>query len=206
MNIVTKRLKVFQQIHRKISTAIDASFRMESDSFGEIAVEASKYWGAQTQRSLQNFEIGCNRTERMPLEIIHAISTIKKAAAMVNYQRGKLGKKIAKTICHVADEIIEGKLDEHFPLVVLQTGSGTQTNMKVNEVISNRATELLGGEIGSKMIVHPNDHVNMSQSSNDTFPTAMHVATTLQVQHKLLPALHVLSEYWLGRARNGRTL
>ena len=211
---IAKRLKIFLQPSRHIKIATDTSFRMESDSFGEIAVESSKYWGAQTQRSLQNFQIGCTVKERMPLEIIKAIATIKKASAMVNYQRGKLPKRITESICQAADEIIEGKLDAHFPLVIWQTGSGTQTNMNVNEVISNRAIEILEGEIGlmKEKVVHPNDHVNMSQSSNDTFPTAMHIATALQIQHKLLPALHVLLEclrnhcqQWKDLVKIGRT-
>ena len=145
--------------------------RTEKDSIGSIEVPGDKYWGAQTQRSFQNFEIG---TEKMPLEIIRAQAMIKKAAARVNQRHGRLDEKLSTAIQQAADEVIGGKLDDHFPLVVWQTGSGTQTNMNVNEVISNRAIELLAGEMGSKKPVHPNDHVNMSQSSNDTFPTAMY--------------------------------
>src|SRR6188768_2443327 len=147
--------------------------RMESDTLGKIEVPADRYWGAQTQRSFQNFDIG---TERMPIEVIRAMAVVKKAAALVNVALAGLDLKLAEAIAAAATEIIEGKLDDHFPLVVWQTGSGTQTNMNVNEVISNRAIEMLGGEMGSKKPIHPNDHVNMSQSSNDTFPTAMHVA------------------------------
>lgn len=165
--------------------------RSESDSFGNIEVESSKYWGAQTQRSMQNFKIG-NR--KMPIEVIHAIAIIKKAAAKVNSQIAGLDIEIASNIIKAADEVIAGKLDEHFPLVVYQTGSGTQSNMNVNEVISNRAIEMLGGVMGSKKPVHPNDHVNMGQSSNDTFPTAMHIAAMLKVNKKLLPALDYIKK------------
>ncbi|KAL2912289.1 hypothetical protein HK105_208204 [Polyrhizophydium stewartii] len=166
------------------------SFRKERDTFGDISVPAEKYWGAQTQRSLQNFDIG-GAPERMPLPVIKAFAIIKKAAAIVNMETG-LDKTVGNAIVQAADEVIEGKLDEHFPLVVWQTGSGTQTNMNVNEVISNRAIEILGGEIGSKKPVHPNDHVNNGQSSNDTFPTAMHVAAAIELNERLLPALQLL--------------
>ncbi len=161
-------------------------FRTESDVIGNIDVPSDKYWGAQTQRSLENFKIG---TEKMPIPVIHAIAIIKKVAAIVNSDIGDLDTKIAEYIIKAADEVISGKLDGHFPLVVWQTGSGTQTNMNVNEVISNRAIEMLGGKLGSKKPVHPNDHVNMSQSSNDTFPTAMHIAAVLHIKRKLIPAL-----------------
>jgi fumarate hydratase class II len=160
--------------------------RTETDTFGPIDVENDKYWGAQTQRSLQNFKIG---EVRMPKPMITAMAIVKKAAAQVNMQIAGLDKKVGDAIVKAADEIIEGKLDGHFPLVVYQTGSGTQTNMNVNEVISNRAIEILGGEIGSKKPVHPNDHVNMGQSSNDTFPTAMHIASVVEIEDTLLPAL-----------------
>eukprot|EP01121_Diplochlamys_sp_Union-15-3_P004309 TRINITY_DN1435_c0_g1_i1.p1 TRINITY_DN1435_c0_g1~~TRINITY_DN1435_c0_g1_i1.p1 ORF type:complete len:529 (+),score=106.70 TRINITY_DN1435_c0_g1_i1:210-1589(+) len=153
---------------------------------GEIDVPSEKLWGAQTQRSLQNFDIG-GETERMPKALIKAFGVLKKAAAQVNTKFG-LDSKVSEAIKRAADEVISGKLDDHFPLVVWQTGSGTQTNMNVNEVISNRAIEILGGERGSKKPVHPNDHVNMSQSSNDTFPTAMHVAAAIEIQ-KLIPNL-----------------
>jgi fumarate hydratase class II len=163
--------------------------RIETDSIGEIEVAAEKYWGAQTQRSLQNFKIG---VETMPPALIRALGIQKKAAAMANMEQGRLDKVIAEAIIKAADEIINGTLKDEFPLVVWQTGSGTQTNMNANEVISNRAIELLDGERGSKEPVHPNDHVNMSQSSNDTFPTAMHIAAAEQVHNSLIPALEKL--------------
>ena len=147
--------------------------RIETDSFGEIAVPSDKYWGAQTSRSLMNFNIG---GETMPKPLITAFGVLKRSAAMVNMQIAGLDKKIGEVIIAASDEVIDGKLDGNFPLVVWQTGSGTQTNMNVNEVISNRAIEMLGGVMGSKKPVHPNDHVNMGQSSNDSFPTAMHIA------------------------------
>ena len=163
--------------------------RIETDSFGEIEVPADKYWGAQTSRSLMNFKIG---GETMPKPLVHALGTLKRAAATVNMQIAGLDKKIGDAIVSAATEVMEGKLDEHFPLVVWQTGSGTQTNMNANEVISNRAIEMLGGTMGSKKPVHPNDHVNMGQSSNDSFPTAMHIAAVQEIHHKLLPALQTL--------------
>lgn len=166
------------------------SHRTETDTFGPIKVDATRYWGAQTQRSLENFDIG-GPTERMPIPLIRAFGVVKKAAATVNVGFG-LDPKVVNAIAQAADEIISGKLDDHFPLVVWQTGSGTQTNMNVNEVISNRAIEILGGEMGSKKPVHPNDHVNMSQSSNDTFPTAMHVAAAVEIHQRLLPGLQLL--------------
>ncbi|WP_312797412.1 class II fumarate hydratase [Tianweitania sp.] len=166
-----------------------ADIRRESDTFGPIDVPSDKYWGAQTQRSLENFKIG---GERMPLPLVHALGMVKRAAAEVNMDLGKLDKDIGSTIVSAADEVISGALDDHFPLVVWQTGSGTQSNMNANEVISNRAIEILGGTMGSKKPVHPNDHVNMSQSSNDTFPTAMHIAAVLEVHERLLPALEHL--------------
>jgi fumarate hydratase class II len=165
--------------------------RTETDSIGAIEVPADRYWGAQTQRSLENFAIG---DERMPLEVVRAMAIVKKAAAHVNHDVGKLGDELSETICRAADEVIAGDLDDHFPLVVWQTGSGTQTNMNVNEVISNRAIEMLGGERGSKSPVHPNDHVNMSQSSNDTFPTAMSIAAVLMIEDRLLPSLRALRD------------
>ncbi len=157
--------------------------RVETDSMGEIEVPADKYYGAQTQRSLIHFNIG---HDRMPREMIRALGTLKKAAALVNEDLGKLPSDKAKLIAQAGDEVVEGKLDEHFPLRVWQTGSGTQTNMNANEVISNRAIEIAGGAMGSKEPVHPNDHVNMSQSSNDTFPTAMHIAAAEEM-NKLIP-------------------
>jgi fumarate hydratase class II len=160
--------------------------RIETDSFGEINVPVSSYWGAQTQRSLQNFKIG---TEKMPLPLIKAMALIKKAAAKVNSRIAGLDTSLADNIVKAADEILEGKLNAHFPLAVWQTGSGTQTNMNVNEVISNRAIEMMGGQKGSKSPIHPNDHVNMGQSSNDTFPTAMHIAAAVEINKSLIPAL-----------------
>ena len=160
--------------------------RAETDTMGEIQVASDRYWGAQTQRSLHHFAIG---NDRMPRELIRALGLLKKAAALVNHDLGKLPAPLRDAIVTAADEVIEGKLDAHFPLSVWQTGSGTQTNMNANEVISNRAIEQLGGEQGSKKPVHPNDHVNMSQSSNDSFPTAMHVAAVERVEDHLLPIL-----------------
>src|SRR5262245_36227185 len=151
--------------------------RIETDSMGQLEVEASRYWGCQTQRSLMNFKIG---TEKMPIEVIHAFGVLKKAAALANKELGFLDAKICDLIVAAADEVIAGKLDDHFPLVVWQTGSGTQSNMNVNEVISNRAIEMLGGEMGSKKPVHTNDHVNRSQYSNDTFTTAMEMASLIK--------------------------
>ncbi|TKW77895.1 MAG: class II fumarate hydratase, partial [Bradyrhizobium icense] len=162
------------------------STRTETDSFGPIEVPADHYWGAQTQRSKQNFRIG---HDRMPIEIIHALGIVKLASAETNRELGLLDARRAGAIVRAAREVIEGKLDDNFPLVVWQTGSGTQTNMNVNEVIANRAIELLGGRIGSKSPVHPNDHVNMSQSSNDSFPTAMHIAAARKIVADLIPAL-----------------
>jgi fumarate hydratase class II len=166
--------------------------RTETDSLGPIEVPADRYWGAQTQRSLQHFSIGDPSTERMPMEVVRALALLKKASAKVNAADGRLDPQLADLIVASADEILEGALDDHFPLFVWQTGSGTQTNMNVNEVISNRATEMAGGELGSKDPIHPNDHVNMSQSSNDTFPTAMHVAAATALVERLLPAVRAL--------------
>jgi len=163
--------------------------RVERDTMGAIEVPADRYWGAQTERSLENFPIG---TERMPIPLIRAFGIQKKAAALVNMSFGDLPETLGKAIVAAADEVIAGKLDEHFPLVVWQTGSGTQTNMNVNEVIANRAIEMLGGTLGSRTPVHPNDHVNMAQSSNDSFPTAMHIAAAIEIDRRLLPALRHL--------------
>ncbi len=168
--------------------------RTESDSKGEIAVDAHRYWGAQTQRSLHHFSIGHPDADRMPMEVVRAQALLKKAAALVNQRSGALEPHLADLIVQAADEVIDGRLDEHFPLFVWQTGSGTQTNMNVNEVISNRAIELDGGDLGSKTPVHPNDHVNMSQSSNDTFPTAMHIAAATAVTERLLPSVTALRD------------
>jgi len=167
------------------------NIRVESDSFGNIDCPADRYWGAQTQRSLQNFKIG---GETMPKPLITAFGILKLAAAKVNMQLGVLDKALGEKIVAAAQEVIDGKLDGNFPLVVWQTGSGTQTNMNINEVISNRAIEMAGGQMGSKKPVHPNDHVNMGQSSNDSFPTAMHIAAAYEIQNTLIPALkHVLA-------------
>ncbi len=163
--------------------------RIESDSFGNIDVESSRYWGAQTQRSLKNFKIG---SETMPEPLIKAFGILKLSAAKVNIQLGVLDKTLGETIIKAAQEVVDGKMKGHFPLVVWQTGSGTQTNMNVNEVISNRAIEMMGGEMGSKKPVHPNDHVNMGQSSNDSFPTAMHIAAAGEIHNHLIPSLRTL--------------
>ena len=160
--------------------------RLEFDSLGNIDVPKDKYWGAQTQRSLHHFNIG---NDIMPRELIRAFGILKKAAALTNEALGSLPKKNAQLIIQAAEEVIEGKLDEHFPLRIWQTGSGTQTNMNVNEVIANRAIEIDGGTLGSQNPIHPNDHVNQSQSSNDTFPTAMHIAAIETLQHNLLPTI-----------------
>ena len=165
--------------------------RTETDSFGPLEVPADRYWGAQTQRSVQNFPIGW---ERQPAAIVHALGVIKQAAAAVNAAKGKLDRSLGDAISRAAAEVAAGDLDDHFPLVVWQTGSGTQSNMNANEVIANRAIEMLGGTIGSKDPVHPNDHVNMSQSSNDTFPTAMHIAAVTTAEEVLLPGLMKLAE------------
>ncbi|MEQ8305007.1 MAG: class II fumarate hydratase [Hoeflea sp.] len=183
--------------------------RTETDSFGEIEVAADKYWGAQAQRSLGNFKIGW---ETQPLSIVRALGIVKRAAAETNMDLGRLDPDLGATIVAAAQEVIDGKLDAHFPLVVWQTGSGTQSNMNANEVISNRAIEMMGGEMGSKKPVHPNDHVNMSQSSNDTYPTAMHIACAEQIGAHLLPSLKHLhaslaqkAEAFAGIVKIGRT-
>ena len=165
------------------------STRTETDSFGPIEVPADRYWGAQTERSRQNFRIG---HDRMPMPIIHALGIVKLASAETNRELGLLDQRRARAIVRAAREVIDGRLDDHFPLVVWQTGSGTQTNMNLNEVIANRANELLGGKLGAKQPVHPNDHVNMSQSSNDSFPTAMHIAAAMRTVADLIPALSEL--------------
>jgi fumarate hydratase class II len=172
--------------------------RVETDTMGPIEVPADRYWGAQTQRSLQHFRIG---GDRFPREMIRAVGILKKACALVNRDLGLLPEEKTRAIVRAADEVIEGKLDDHFPLVVWQTGSGTQTNMNANEVIANRAIELLGGQLGSKKPVHPNDDVNKSQSSNDTFPTAMHIAAVEQLRGRLLPAVRRLRDTLDEKAR-----
>src|ERR1700675_4655210 len=185
------------------------STRIETDSFGPIEVAADRYWGAQTERSRQNFRIG---HDRMPMEIIRALGIVKLAAAETNRELGLLDQRRARAIIRAAREVIDGKLDDHFPLVVWQTGSGTQTNMNLNEVIANRANELLGGELGAKKPVHPNDHVNMSQSSNDSFPSAMYIAAAVNVTQRLMPAVKALhdavaakSSEWADIVKIGRT-
>ena len=172
--------------------------RTETDTFGPIEVAADRYWGAQAERSLGNFKIGW---EKQPAAIVRALGIVKRAAAETNMELGKLDPALGKTIVQAAQEVIDGKLNDHFPLVVWQTGSGTQSNMNANEVISNRAIELLGGTMGSKKPVHPNDHVNMSQSSNDTYPTAMHIACAERIVHDLLPALKHLHKALDAKAR-----
>ncbi len=183
--------------------------RTETDTFGPIEVASDRYWGAQAERSRGNFRIGW---EKQPLPVVRALGIVKRAAAEANMELGRLDTSIGKAIVQAAQEVIEGKLDEHFPLVVWQTGSGTQSNMNANEVISNRAIEIMGGEMGSKKPVHPNDHCNMSQSSNDTYPTAMHVACAEEIHHRLIPALQKLhnalndkTEAWKKIIKIGRT-
>ncbi len=188
-------------------------YRIEKDSIGNINVPSDKYWGAQTQRSFENFKIGI---EKMPMEVIRAFAIVKKAAALTNSELGLLDNHIANSICLVCDEILSGKLNEHFPLAVWQTGSGTQSNMNVNEVIAHRANELLnskGNQHGEKnLLIHPNDHVNKSQSSNDTFPTAMHISALIKIEDELLPALQTLkntfknlSQQYMDIIKTGRT-
>jgi fumarate hydratase class II len=183
--------------------------RTETDSFGPIEVAADRYWGAQTERSLRNFKIGW---EKQPAAVVRALGIVKRAAAETNMALGKLDPKIGEAIVAAAQEVIEGRLDDHFPLAVWQTGSGTQSNMNANEVISNRAIERLGGAIGSKSPIHPNDHVNLSQSSNDTYPTAMHIAAAEEVVHRLIPAMRGLrnalndkAQAWAKIIKIGRT-
>src|SRR3989442_5483502 len=175
-----------------------AKTRIETDTFGAIEVPADRYWGAQTERARRNFRIG---EERMPLPLIRALGIVKRAAAEVNRALGLIEARRARAIVKAATEVIDGKLDEHFPLVVWQTGSGTQTNMNANEVIANRANELLGAKLGAKAPVHPNDHVNLSQSSNDCFPTAMNIAAVQEITHKLLPALAHLNAALVAKAK-----
>ncbi|MGP0593465.1 class II fumarate hydratase [Nitrospira sp. T9] len=183
--------------------------RIETDSFGSIPVPAGKYWGAQTQRSLENFQIG---QERLPRPLIRALGIVKRCAALSNVTLNTIDETTGKAITDAAQEVIDGKLDDHFPLVIWQTGSGTQSNMNANEVIANLAIERLGGTLGSKTPVHPNDHCNRSQSSNDVFPTAMHIATVEQLHHVLIPSLAYLhqvlldkSQAWEGIIKIGRT-
>ncbi len=194
---------------RDTGTTTATTTRIETDSMGPIEVPSDKYYGAQTARSMIHFKIGW---ERMPLELVKAFGILKKGAAQANAELGVLDAKTAELIARAADEVIAGKLDDHFPLVVWQTGSGTQSNMNVNEVISNRAIEMAGGELGSKKPVHPNDHVNKSQSSNDTFPTAMHIAAVMRVENYLLPRIKPLrdtlakkADEYMGIIKIGRT-
>lgn len=175
-----------------------SEFRVESDTMGEIKVEASRYWGAQTQRSLINFPVG---DDHMPRPVIRALGILKKAAAQTNFELGKLNKEKLDAISKAADEVINGSLDAHFPLVIWQTGSGTQSNMNANEVISNRAIEILGGVMGSKKPIHPNDDVNKSQSSNDSFPTAMHIAAVEQIESYLLPRMKKFRDSLLSKEK-----
>jgi len=199
-----------QPAMRDVPIGIEAAgHRVESDSMGDIEVAADRYWGAQTQRSLKHFSIG---RDLMPIEVAHAYGTVKKAAALVNARAGRLPQWKADAIVRAADEVVAGALDAYFPLFVWQTGSGTQSNMNVNEVISNRAIQLLGGELGSKQPVHPNDDVNMGQSSNDSFPTAMHVAAIAAIEDRVLPQLGALAdaisakaEEWADIVKIGRT-
>src|ERR1700709_170011 len=174
---------------RSTTSSPSPATRSETDSFGPIEVPADRYWGAQTERSRQNFRIG---HDRMPMAIVRALGIVKLAAAETNLELGLIDQRRARAIIRAAREVIDGKLDDHFPLVVWQTGSGAQTNMNLNEVIANRANELLGGKLGAKAPVHPNDHVNMSQSSNDSFPTAMHIAAAMRITGDLIPALSEL--------------
>src|SRR3712207_575789 len=178
-----------------------AGTRTETDTFGPIEVASDRYWGAQAQRSLGNFKIGW---EKQPLPIVRALGIVKRAAAEANMALGRLDPQIGRAIVQAADEVIEGKLDDHFPLVVWQTGSGTQTNMNANEVISNRAIELAGGEMGSKKPIHPNDDVNKAQSSNDTFPTVMHIAAVEEIRHRLIPAVTALRDTLAAKAEEFR--
>jgi len=194
LGALTNKSKLFLNLSRPISIMSTkmAGHRIEKDTFGELQVPDEKYYGAQTLRSVMNFPIGDPSSERMPLPVIKAFGVLKKAAAQVNKEFG-LDSRVADAICQAADEVISGQLyNDHFPLVIWQTGSGTQSNMNTNEVIANRAIEILGGELGSKSPVHPNDHVNMSQSSNDTYPTAMHIAVAVELHNVLIPGLKTL--------------
>jgi fumarate hydratase, class II len=200
---------MLSQRNKSGTSPMPKTTRTETDTFGPIEVDASRYWGAQAQRSLQNFKIGW---EKQPASVVRALGIIKRAAAETNMNLGQLDKAIGAAIINAAQEVIEGKLNDHFPLAVWQTGSGTQSNMNANEVISNRAIEMLGGLMGSKKPVHPNDHVNMSQSSNDTYPTAMHIACAEEIHHRLLPALQHLrnalndkANQWAKLIKIGRT-
>jgi fumarate hydratase, class II len=189
MDVLMAKTSLSKTPRSKTDGSSRPATRTETDSFGPIEVLADRYWGAQTERSRQNFRIGI---DRMPISLVHALGIVKLAAAQSNQELGLLDQRRANAIIRAAREVIEGKLDDHFPLVVWQTGSGTQSNMNLNEVIANRANELLGGELGAKKPVHPNDQVNMSQSSNDSFPTAMHIAAAVAITSNLIPALNEL--------------
>ncbi|HSD49606.1 MAG TPA: class II fumarate hydratase [Actinomycetota bacterium] len=178
-----------------------AATRTERDSFGPIEVPADRYWGAQTQRSIHHFSIGWRQADRMPVEVVRAMGVLKKAAALANVESGRLDPELGRLIVRAAERVIDGELDDHFPLFVWQTGSGTQSNMNANEVVANVAIEAAGGVLGSKTPVHPNDHVNMSQSSNDTFPTAMHIAGATTIVHDLLPSVSELRDALWRRSR-----
>src|SRR6478752_3020562 len=210
MSTATQQDAPTTPVYADIPVGIDATgSRTEFDSMGTVAVPADRYWGAQTQRSLQHFSIG---NDHMPIEVYRAYGIVKKAAALVNQEAGRLPDWKAKVIVQAADETIAGKLDREFPLYVWQTGSGTQSNMNVNEVLSNRAIQLLGGALGSQHPVGPNDDVNMAQSSNDSFPTAMHIAAITEIDDRLLPRLRELhaeigakSRRWMEVVKIGRT-
>ena len=182
---------------------MSSSVRIENDSMGNIEVPFDRYYGAQSARSLINFNIG---RETMPHELIRAFGILKKAAALTNQELGKLSEEKARLIIQAADDVIRGDLNDHFPLSVWQTGSGTQTNMNVNEVIANRAIEMMGGKLGSKKPVHPNDHVNKSQSTNDVFPTAMHIAVAIKAKEKLLPSLRLLEKELLKKSKEFKSI
>ena len=188
-----------RQCQTQEQSKMNQKTRIETDSMGEIEVPGEKYWGAQTQRSIINFPIG---TEQMPKSLIHAFGVQKKASAKANFVLGQLQKELFSAIDQAAEEVISGKFDDHFPLVVWQTGSGTQTNMNTNEVIANRANEILGGKKGDKQPIHPNDHVNLSQSSNDSFPTAMHIASVIEIEDRLLPSLKHLHKAVLEKEKH----
>lgn len=194
---IMKTAKLALKLSKPQSLLYNFSFkhiimRKEYDTFGEIEVPQEKLWGAQTQRSLQNFEIG-TQEDKMPLPVVKAMAVIKKCLAKVNIEYG-LKPEIGNAIINAANEVLEGRYDSHFPLVIFQTGSGTQTNMNVNEVLANRSSQIMGGEVGKNSLVHPNDHVNMSQSSNDTYPTAMHVSVALELNKYLLPSMTQLQQ------------
>src|SRR3954471_5710658 len=210
MNVDKLETSAPDHVLRDLPVGLDATgSRREFDSMGSVEVPADRYWGAQTQRSLQHFSIG---DDRMPAAVYHAYGYVKKAAAMVNQRAGRLPRWKAEAIGRAADEAIDGELDAHFPLYVWQTGSGTQSNMNVNEVLANRASQLLGGELGTQTPIGPNDDVNMGQSSNDSFPTAMHLAAITELDDRLVPAVRSLASElrtkaaaWMRVVKIGRT-